>query len=644
MAKSSIDERTFKQVLDYHCNFIIPFQQRGYRWRVRNLLELLDDLIEFIEISNSKVYCLQPLAVSKDGDQYKVWDGQQRLTTLFLLRKALGLPNPYNFKFERDSERNRESFMSNPNFGGQEEKNIDLFYIGRAYQLFLDCIACNLNSTLVNHKDENEKDLFKRICLNLSNEKVKQNLINLLSGERIIRKGEETDAFLEFLWYEVEEDIATEIFRDINSGKISLTNSELIKAILLGESSSIDNKELAAVQFSEIEKGLLDDHFWYMIQPFESRRRGNYIEKITDLRTPVELRHRLMRMDLLFNLVAGVSYSQYQSDPIASFRYFFDHRADISILWKKVRNYFDILKSIYSNVEAYHYIGFLTYCKRNSKASYSDVLEYISLYKSESKSTFMKKIKEKISVKDPGKLDFNKQKEDIRRVLLLHNICTLLEIFSKQNKESQLRLDRPFEIFPFELLYRQTWNIEHISPATDNPLKKEEDRKAWLHSVCLDFPDLFSEISKLNRFPLSKRKELIAFRDDYNQAKETQVRDEAFDKLFTEIISAVEDLQGTDKIKEKYCIGNYVLLDEHTNKRFHNALFPTKRRIVIAASGHQYDVLDTEEQLVFVPPCTKAAFMKFYNTHGTVALTDWAQTDVNDYEKNIYDHIKKYIR
>ena len=49
--------------------YIIPFQQRGYKWTSSNVEELLCDLREFIEKTNSKkrIYCLQPLAVVPVG-------------------------------------------------------------------------------------------------------------------------------------------------------------------------------------------------------------------------------------------------------------------------------------------------------------------------------------------------------------------------------------------------------------------------------------------------------------------------------------------------------------------------------------------------------------------------------------------------
>lgn len=67
--------------------FRIPHYQRGYRWEAQEVTELLDDLWGFEKTSNKgEFYCLQPIVLKKnDKDGYDVLDGQQRLTTLYLL-------------------------------------------------------------------------------------------------------------------------------------------------------------------------------------------------------------------------------------------------------------------------------------------------------------------------------------------------------------------------------------------------------------------------------------------------------------------------------------------------------------------------------------------------------------------------------
>ena len=65
----------------------IPAYQRGYRWTETQVVQLLDDIWDFIQNcgaeGSSSFYCLQPLVVCKRSDgSYEVVDGQQRLTTI----------------------------------------------------------------------------------------------------------------------------------------------------------------------------------------------------------------------------------------------------------------------------------------------------------------------------------------------------------------------------------------------------------------------------------------------------------------------------------------------------------------------------------------------------------------------------------
>ena len=119
------------------------------------------------------------------------------------------------------------------------------------------------------------------------------------------------------------------------------------------------------MQFSEIEQGLMNDNFWFMIQPQEFKRIGNSIElvkgKELQYRETSDLRNKLLRFDLLCNLVAGIDFKLYQQDPLVSFRFFYDNRDKLDELWREIRDCYRILQSIYNDMEAYHYVGFLTY-------------------------------------------------------------------------------------------------------------------------------------------------------------------------------------------------------------------------------------------------------------------------------------------
>src|SRR4051812_9773821 len=66
---------------DVEGRFYVPAYQRGYRWGEAEVTNLLDDIWE----SRGRPYYLQPIVVKKKGDEWELIDGQQRLTTLFLI-------------------------------------------------------------------------------------------------------------------------------------------------------------------------------------------------------------------------------------------------------------------------------------------------------------------------------------------------------------------------------------------------------------------------------------------------------------------------------------------------------------------------------------------------------------------------------
>lgn len=86
---NSVELKTLSELSQY--SFYIPAYQRGYRWTKQEVKDLLNDINEFIpkEIDGSDEktwYCLQPVVVKQKEDGiYEVIDGQQRLTTAYLI-------------------------------------------------------------------------------------------------------------------------------------------------------------------------------------------------------------------------------------------------------------------------------------------------------------------------------------------------------------------------------------------------------------------------------------------------------------------------------------------------------------------------------------------------------------------------------
>lgn len=81
-----LDEVT---IFDTNAHYVIPRYQRAYAWEDKEIVQLIDDIND---IDSSENYYIGSLVVSKiqgKAETYEVVDGQQRLTTLFLLLQYL---------------------------------------------------------------------------------------------------------------------------------------------------------------------------------------------------------------------------------------------------------------------------------------------------------------------------------------------------------------------------------------------------------------------------------------------------------------------------------------------------------------------------------------------------------------------------
>ena len=324
-----IEQKSIRDIIDKKINFNIPAYQRGYRWDKINVTDLLDDLLEFMQDGSSgKFYYLQPLVVKKIGEnRYNVIDGQQRLTTIFIILKYLenllkeenGIDEIYTLSYE--TRKDSKDFLQNIAGKTQDEsnQNMDYFCMYQAYEAvdswFKDKIS--------------QKKTTKRKMLE-------------------IFTNSEDEKHIEFIWYEVEksENDEVKIFARLNSGKIPLTNAELIKALFLNvrnflkecSKNEIITKQIEiSKEWDEIEYTLQDDEF------FKFLTKNDYPTRI----------------ELLFEILSGVKNTEL--DRYAIYRHFSDmaKEGDLSHIWTDIKKIFLTFKFWFKDIEYYHLVGFL---------------------------------------------------------------------------------------------------------------------------------------------------------------------------------------------------------------------------------------------------------------------------------------------
>lgn len=81
-------------IFDTEEEYTIPLYQRAYAWEDKQIIQLIEDINDIDDDNYKKEksnYYIGSLIVYKTGNKYEVVDGQQRLTSLYLLLNSLGI-------------------------------------------------------------------------------------------------------------------------------------------------------------------------------------------------------------------------------------------------------------------------------------------------------------------------------------------------------------------------------------------------------------------------------------------------------------------------------------------------------------------------------------------------------------------------
>ena len=402
--------------------FYVPAYQRGYRWK-EEVKRLLDD---FSEIAEGQNYSLQPIVVKNAGEnRFELIDGQQRLTTIFLIfryMKQLNLPFQLNFSLEYETREGSKEFLENINSEtlDYEPKNIDEYFIIEAFRI--------ITTWFGSHEDE------------------------ALAAFNLYKKLKER---IRIIWYEVSfDEDAVSLFTRLNIGRIPLTNAELVKALFLSRNNGIDDRKQLeiATQWDIIEKELHNDSLWYFI-------------------TNENPKHYSTRIEVIFNLM--VNKQKNEREKFFTFFHFdtkIKETQDKSEIWTEIQRYFQRLKEWYENIELYHKIGYLV-------ASESiNLQELINNSKDVTKSKFQNSLDKLISEsinfkKDYCELSYESKTDyvQIEKLLLLFNVETI-----RQKSDETMR-------FPFDKHKQENWSLEHIHAQQSQGLNKKEQWVEWLN-------------------------------------------------------------------------------------------------------------------------------------------------------------------
>ena len=500
----------------------ISSYQRGYRWKAEEQVRaLLDDLKDFFQQPKGAIYCLQPIVVAKGQDEkgefWEVIDGQQRLTTLFLLLHVLGAEEVYDIDFE---VRGNSAHLLTDIVEGKAvdiDKSPDAYFMSEAYKKIKQWV------------DEQQ----------LLSTDFKTTLLDSV----------------QVIWYEValtsastaeKEKEKIDIFNRLNIGKIPLDDAELLRALFLnhivGEGTHDDVllKGIFATEWQEMEYFLQKDDVWGFLNPEDKAMRN--------------------RILLLFRLVAQAKTSQGR----ATFCFFEnelrelsheERRAKVQDYWKETKRLFAFIRACYNDQHLYHLLGLcfaLKLCKLN------ELVELSKMEKTKFRSVIKTKIKEKFKNVKLEILNYNDNAADIKNVLLLVNVLTM----DQQGSLFQQR-------FPFHKYHQNVWSLEHIHAQKSEAVQGNiAEQLANMHKELeeldkAEIPELQSHIKEiLPQLTTLQKKESLNEEDIHT---------------FNQLMLNFEALFSDDASSGMHEMSNMALLTSGDNAALNNSCFAYKR-------------------------------------------------------------------
>lgn len=506
--------------------FEVPSYQRGYRWGTEEVERLLDDIYS-LHGNEVRGYCLQPIVIKNHGDYYELIDGQQRLTTLYIIyhymhKQAPTLIKKPKFTLKYKTRPEKEDFLDSLDLSLKED-NIDFWYMCNAYETM---------ERWVQKQEDPATAIFSMNKYFTDNVKI--------------------------IWYEVDDSENTiKLFERLNIGKIALTSAELVKAMFLSREADTENdkhilgekkQEEISLQWDNIEKELHNDSFWYFLT--------NGKENEDDA----------TRIDLILDLVCGWDGNTSKTvsgDKYATFFAFEEMRKAKSLgdMWQEIMSAFLILKDWYYEHEFYHKVGYLI---ASGYKSLVDIYEASKgMKKSEFRDVLDDFIRESIDIGDRnyGELNYEEPGDapKIYRLLLLFNVESVRKIEERSSRFS-------FDKFKSSGL----WTLEHIHAQQSEGMNTQKEWRMWLS-------DHVESLRTLENPDDELIEDIEAVLD------KEEIKKQNFVKLQEKAISKLSE-QGIDDYM--HSIGNLALLSGGDNAALSNSAFDVKRNKIIERDQH----------------------------------------------------------
>ena len=654
-------------------NFNIPYYQRGYRWEEKQVNDLLKDLQEFYYKSRKNglsagYYCMQPLVVVKNERKSKdntivfdLIDGQQRLTTFYLLllylkEKVRCFNGPlYELSYERLDDSKALFDYNNLNELTQESKKLlseynDFFFLFRTYQTIQKWFG-----------QDGHIDPFpmQTILIGDGSNSFDQNNVR-------------------FLWYQPDQEICNkqeadvlrgsiDIFNRLNYGQTPLSNTDLIKAMIMicdiyDENVLPLRKEESsryATEWDIMEKRLHNRLLWSMLVPADYQP--------------------FSRMELLFDYVAHDLYDNQKEEReskayegiceddkdfayrVVSAYLLYSEKGNVEPkiyservghIWDKVQELYHMFCNWFNNRKTYHLIGLyiLLHDKLLGDGKTSQYLLMKNLYTwytSQSREQFVEYIScvigEKVKIvetyMDDNKIKQTYKLENINYIdtpKIIIRILTLFNVHLTMNEMAENPL------FDFELFKKTNpTSLEHIHPQN---LKLDDNKINDWYSRRKEVLRTHENKLKINTKGPEKQKLLIAINYlDATLSKPSKTdREKTLCGTHLNVVDSYFDELANIEPEEMHTIRNMALVDGSVNSAFSNKLLNEKREIMYQKSEER-----TDEGLPvhYIMLGTRLVFNKVFTPKEEIDNMEfWGKKDREAYFNKIKNVYNSYIK
>jgi hypothetical protein len=565
--------------------FRVEAYQRGYKWQITEVETLLRDIASFSPTPHEAHYCLQPIVVCRHGDPVECWeliDGQQRLTTIYLilccLRAELDCA-PYALQYctrmgtqsfmEGAIGRGRQPFPRWNDFLAQQPdpetlNNADIYHFHEAWNTIVDFVAKLPDRTA---------------------------FLARLRDCRVI-------------WYEPSagQAGAREAFQRLNSGKIALTDAELVKALFLrshveAEVAAPWQMEMAR-EWDAMEAALHDPVFWHLLtgrprNPLPATRIALVLD-LASQRSPEQEEPHFCYLAFAKRFAESMHELETERE----------------LAWLEIKACFAILCEWLEDAHLYHLVGFII--ARTLRPLAELLRESRHRTKTSFRAWLTVVIQHRFANVSLSELSFEARHQHPRLhdALLLFNVLPLM----KENAATHFR---------FDLFYQETWSLEHIHAQNARDLTEAEWGDWYMENHALLQPgELPLDAQADAAIALQKLDSWWAMPAVPGKSEALAAVDEALGEFFGRHFSTFE-LHG---------LGNLALLSREDNSSLGNKPFSAKRAAI----------LEKDQEGRFIPVETRNVFLKSYSAE-PATLRLWSRKDRTEYLQAIRERLRPFI-